>query len=58
MELDTLGLIHNLRTKEEFNRLADLWKRFANLRDAFGILSIAEPLPVPGHEGELHKAQS
>jgi hypothetical protein len=58
MELDTLGLVHNLRTKEEFNRLAELWKRFANLRDAFGILSIAEPLPLPGHEESYTKLKA
>ncbi len=33
--LEALGLFHSLRTKEEFERLAKLWKSFANLSFAF-----------------------
>jgi hypothetical protein len=39
MELDTIGLFHSLRTKEEFSRLAVLWKKFANLSFAFHTMS-------------------
>jgi len=46
MELDTLGLIHSLRTKEEFNRLAELWKWFANLTDVLAATSGLAPSSV------------
>lgn len=48
MELDTLGLMHSLRTKEEFNRLGELWKRFAILTDAFNGMS--SPIVAPDDE--------
>jgi hypothetical protein len=35
VEFDALSLIHKLRTQEEFSRLAELWKRMANVRDYF-----------------------
>lgn len=38
IELDALGLVHSLRTKEEFDRLAGLWKRFSDLSAAFHAL--------------------
>jgi hypothetical protein len=37
-ELDKLSLIHKLRTEGEFERLATMWKNFANLRAAFNTL--------------------
>jgi hypothetical protein len=43
VELDTLGLIHNLRTKEEFNRLAELWKRIANVTHVLAATSNLAP---------------
>jgi hypothetical protein len=46
MELDTLGLIHNLRTKEEFNRLAELWKRIATVTDVLATTSGLAPSSV------------
>jgi len=39
VELDALGLIHKLRTQEEFDRLKGLWKRIANLRIYYGKLA-------------------
>ena len=36
IELDALGLVHRLRTQEEFSRLSELWKRISNLRRYFG----------------------
>jgi hypothetical protein len=38
-ELDKLGLVHKLRTEGEFQRLATMWKNFANLRSAFASLA-------------------
>ncbi|MGA2047354.1 MAG: hypothetical protein ABSG96_06660, partial [Terracidiphilus sp.] len=35
VELDSLGLVHKLRTTEEFSRLGQLWKQMAILQDAF-----------------------
>jgi hypothetical protein len=35
MELDNLGLVHSLRTKEEFPLLSALWKKFSVLHVAF-----------------------
>src|ERR1700733_15219903 len=46
VELGTLGLLHNLRTREEFNRLAELWKRFAILTDVVTATSRLAPLSV------------
>lgn len=37
-ELDKLALIHKPRTEGEFERLATMWKNFANLRAAFSTL--------------------
>jgi hypothetical protein len=39
VELYALGLVHKLRTQEEFTRLAGLWKHIANLRNCFGGLA-------------------
>jgi hypothetical protein len=44
VELDTLGLIHNLRTKEEFTHIGALWKSIANLGFALHALLSAEIL--------------
>jgi hypothetical protein len=52
LELDTLGLVHSLRTKEEFSRLSALWKRFANLTFAFHEMSSPGLVVVPAHEEE------
>jgi hypothetical protein len=35
IELDALGVLHKIRTQEECNRVAGLWKRIANLRMYF-----------------------
>jgi hypothetical protein len=40
VELDALGLVHKLRTQEEFTRLAELWKRIADLRNTFVAIEI------------------
>jgi hypothetical protein len=54
MELDTLGLLHSLRTKEEFSRLSKLWKRLANLTEAFKLLTTSEPTnPASNNRLEL-----
>jgi len=37
-QLDRLGLVHELRIKEEFDRLAGLWKQVATLRTWFNSL--------------------
>jgi hypothetical protein len=39
MELDTVGLVHRLRTREEFTRLAALWKKLAHLEFTLGAIS-------------------
>lgn len=39
VELDSLALVHRLRTQEEFTRLAVLWKHIANLRNYFAGLA-------------------
>jgi hypothetical protein len=59
VELDSLTLIHKLRTTEEFTRLGELWKRIAILQDAFtataGLgLSI---VPADNHEASRYKAR-
>jgi hypothetical protein len=46
-ELDKLTLIHKLRTEGEFQRLATMWKNFANLRSAFASLPHLGHQPVP-----------
>lgn len=38
VEFDALKLIHTLRTQEEFNKLSELWKRVADLRNYYGLL--------------------
>jgi hypothetical protein len=39
VELDALGLVHKLRTQEEFTRLAELWKQMATLRNDFAAIA-------------------
>lgn len=39
VELDSLSLVHKLRTQEEFARLSELWKRIVNLRNSFVLMS-------------------
>lgn len=40
VELDALGLIHKLRTQEEFTRLSGLWIQIVNLRNQYaGLLA-------------------
>ena len=38
MELETIGLVHSIRTKEEFSRLAALWKKLASLAVSLGAI--------------------
>jgi hypothetical protein len=40
VELDSLALVHKLRTQEEIPRLAELWKRMAYVRTCFQGLGI------------------
>src|ERR1019366_6845412 len=35
VELDALGLVHKLRTQEEFTRLSGLWIQIINLRNQY-----------------------
>ncbi len=44
IELDAIGLVHNLRTKEEFTHIAALWKSFAGLDAALHAMLSAEIL--------------
>jgi len=55
VELDALGLVHKLRTQEEFNRLAGLWKRVANLRNSFAGLAQLGITLAPGDAEERKK---
>lgn len=47
VELDALGLVHKLRTQEEFSRLAGLWKRVANLQMHFEAIAGMGPTLKP-----------
>jgi hypothetical protein len=58
IELDALGLVHKLRTQEEFNRLAGLWKRVANLRNSFAGLAQQGMTLTPGDPEERKKWNS
>ncbi len=58
IELDALGLVHKLRTQEEFNRLAGLWKRVANLRNSFAGLAQQGMTLMPGDPEERKKWNS
>ena len=44
IELDAIGLVHSLRTREEFTHIAALWKSFANLDFALHAMLSAEIL--------------
>jgi hypothetical protein len=55
VELDALGLVHKLRTQEEFTRLAGLWKRIANVRNYYGsIAQVGLRLTSPDKEKQKH----
>ncbi len=43
VELDTLGHLHKLRTESEFEKMRELWKHIALVRDAF------KELPISAH---------
>jgi hypothetical protein len=58
MELDTLGLLHKLRTESEFQKIRYMWKRIAYLRTEFGSLprrglSIASSEPHVRHDAAV-----
>jgi hypothetical protein len=57
MELDTIGLVHSIRTKEEFGRLAALWKMLANLSSAFNAISGPKEYMGPGYEKDWREYQ-
>jgi hypothetical protein len=57
VELDALALIHNLRTTEEFSRVAALWKRFAILLPAFRAISGPREYMGPSYQEDWQKYQ-
>lgn len=55
VELDSLKLIHTLRTTEEFTHLGKLWKHMAILQDTFKASSGLGLRVVPAEENERKK---
>jgi hypothetical protein len=55
IELDRLGLVHKLRTTEEFSHLGSLWKHMAILSSAFNSMSSMGLRLVPADEEEQKK---
>jgi hypothetical protein len=58
VELDRLGLVHKLRTTEEFSHLGSLWKHMAILSSAFNSMSSMGIRFVPADESEREKHQA
>ncbi len=56
-ELDKLSLIHKLRTEGEFQRLATMWKNFANLRSAFASLAHLGYKPSDANQRSVYASE-
>ena len=58
MELDTLGLLHKLRTETEFQKISELWKKLSYLRTAFSSIprhgfAVVSPDPQIRHDAHV-----
>lgn len=61
IELDALGHLHKLRTQTEFEKVRELWKRIALLRQSFWNLpkaGLAFVSPDKKKQSEFHKEMS
>jgi hypothetical protein len=62
MELDTLGLLHKLRTESEFQKIRYMWKKIAHLRHEFtGLpkrgLELVSSDPQTQHDGSVRASK-
>jgi hypothetical protein len=55
VELDSLGLVHKLRTQEEFTRLSGLWIQIVNLRNQYAGLAAQSGFRLGFADREVQK---